>query len=692
MKYKRYTYLFFVVISLYISTVWINFYLLTTFTSDFEKYYNYLNYFNGFDVDIEYGQGAFYYYVISFFLKRKIDLISKNNIDEVISFTVQNINLLFFIVGLFGLYFLLKYFKYSHETSCIVLILLSFFPPIINMRANMKQEIIAFAFLPWIIYFLEKYIEKKENKYLLYIIPLFTLIINSRASIAVLICIYLSINYFSILKNIFTKDKIVILLVLIFSLSLIQYENYLITGKQIHERKYDAEYDYKSDISIFYNINPIKLFYGPDYNLSSAIIHSQSLINITLLDTFGDYFDLYFDLEHSNFYKNRKKFIVYENEDYLLDVTNRKINLGRFVNENKNLKDFKKQPSAIAIYPKDDSLFWFRTSDGAYGLAEYPFLPLNSEWVGNLPEFPGVPQNYSEVKFSTAEDFFIYSSVKENINKDLDKTNYGIEGWIYLSDSRLGGNLTEKPNDLRGNTAVLLSIIFYFYLMYFSYKDRNYRKFYLAPIVGIIFLGINSLGYPAPNFNPLKADTFKTFYYGFFLAIAFAFLIAKLFTKIKPYKIFIILIYIFLIFFIAGHPKNNDQSFSEKLVAQNEYSFLCDINNVLIFHNPVIELFHISGNVNNLKSDCQNKSISKRFLTYSILKSDIDFPNCLMPDDLSLNQEASSKRGCRNDQFDLIKKHNIEYSKRIPIFGLLIYILSIIIIVKSIFIERQDYY
>jgi len=112
----------------------------------------------------------------------------------------------------------------------------------------------------------------------------------------------------------------------------------------------------------------------------------------------------------------------------------------------------------------------------------------------------------------------------------------------------------------------------------------------------------------------------------------------------------------------------------------------------LIFHNPVIELFHISGNVNNLKSDCQNKSISKRFLTYSILKSDIDFPNCLMPDDLSLNQEASSKRGCRNDQFDLIKKHNIEYSKRIPIFGLLIYILSIIIIVKSIFIERQDYY
>ena len=158
MKSKSYFYSFFVVFSIYISTVWINFYIMTPFTPDFEKYYNYINYFNGFDIEIGYGQGVIYYYLVSFFLKRKIDLISKNNLDEVLSFTIQNINLLFFIIGLIGIYFLLKHFKYSHQTSCIVLILLSFFPPIINIRANMKQEIIAFAFLPWIIYFLEKYI------------------------------------------------------------------------------------------------------------------------------------------------------------------------------------------------------------------------------------------------------------------------------------------------------------------------------------------------------------------------------------------------------------------------------------------------------------------------------------------------------------------------------------------------------
>ena len=128
------------------------------------------------------------------------------------------------------------------------------------------------------------------------------------------------------------------------------------------------------------------------------------------------------------------------------------------------------------------------------------------------------------------------------------------------------------------------------------------------------------------------------------MAIAFAFLTAKFFNKIKPYKILIILFYISLIFFIAGHPKNNDQLFSEQLVAQNEYSIFCNINNTLLFDNSLVELLHTSGNVNNLKSDCKNKSISKQFLTYSILKSDIDFPSCLMSDGKTLNQDASTKK------------------------------------------------
>ena len=55
---------------------------MTPFTPDFEKYYNYINYFNGFDIEIGYGQGVIYYYLISFFLKRKIDLISKKELED----------------------------------------------------------------------------------------------------------------------------------------------------------------------------------------------------------------------------------------------------------------------------------------------------------------------------------------------------------------------------------------------------------------------------------------------------------------------------------------------------------------------------------------------------------------------------------------------------------------------------------
>ena len=368
---------------------------------------------------------------------------------------------------------------------------------------------------------------------------------------------------------------------------------------------------------------------------------------------------------------------------------NKKINLNKFINENKNEKSINKQPSPIMIYPNDGSYIWFRTTSGSYGLAEFPLLPVNSEWVGNIPEFPGIPQDYSERRFSQASEFFIYSSLKENIDKDLDKKNYGIEGWIYLGDVKLGSNLTEKPNDLRANMSLLLSIIFYVYLIYLSYKDKEHRKFYLAPLLGIIFLGFNSLGYPFTNFNPLKADTFKTFYYAFFLAIAFSFISAKLFTNIKLYKIFIILIYISSVFFIAGHPKNNDQLFSEKLVAQNEYSIFCNINNIVFFDNPLIELIHTSGNVNNLKSDCQNKSISKQFLTYSILKSDIDFPACFMSDGITINKDASTKRGCRVLQFDLIKKKDIKYLNRIPVFSLFIFIISNFVIISNLVISNK---
>ena len=50
---------FLLFVSTYISTVWINFYYLSPRNVDFNKYYDYINYFFGLDVDISYGQEAY---------------------------------------------------------------------------------------------------------------------------------------------------------------------------------------------------------------------------------------------------------------------------------------------------------------------------------------------------------------------------------------------------------------------------------------------------------------------------------------------------------------------------------------------------------------------------------------------------------------------------------------------------------
>ena len=60
----------------------------------------------------------------------------------------------------------------------------------------MKPEIIGFAFLPWTIFYIEKFLDNRNLKLLFYTIPFVALMINSKASIAGMICIFLFIRIF----------------------------------------------------------------------------------------------------------------------------------------------------------------------------------------------------------------------------------------------------------------------------------------------------------------------------------------------------------------------------------------------------------------------------------------------------------------------------------------------------------------
>ena len=64
-KIQNKAYWFLLIFGIFITQNWINFFYLAPTNSDFDKYYDYINYFIGLDVVIDYGQGTFYYYLIS---------------------------------------------------------------------------------------------------------------------------------------------------------------------------------------------------------------------------------------------------------------------------------------------------------------------------------------------------------------------------------------------------------------------------------------------------------------------------------------------------------------------------------------------------------------------------------------------------------------------------------------------------
>ena len=89
----------------------------------------------------------------------------------------------------------------------------------------------------------------------------------------------------------------------------VQIENYNITELNPFERVYEEEYDYKANPSILFRTNLIEVFRNPyfkyDYQDNFYSIHAKSIINLTILDTFGDHFNQLFDSSINYFSKNR---------------------------------------------------------------------------------------------------------------------------------------------------------------------------------------------------------------------------------------------------------------------------------------------------------------------------------------------------------------------------------------------------
>jgi hypothetical protein len=303
---KRETFLF---IFFCLSTVWlkeINYLFYETLESpDYKKYSIYLDhFFTGEQTGKEHG--LMYYYLHS--INYSIFFADLNNYNLNIHKSIQNMNFYIFLFGLIGYYVLLRFFKFSKETIFITFIFINFFPPSITMRLVLKPEILAFAFLPWIVYLVEKYKQDKNTMFLYLAIPLIVSAVTLKGNVLVIFGVYFLLSYFDLLFELSIKKGILLFLTVFLSVLLLTLENNSSNGKNILDIQsgsaIEETYNYKAPKSIIYNVDLYELVSNPNKHN-----HANSFMGITLLETTGDYFDLYWDNDSVSYFKNRKEVI-----------------------------------------------------------------------------------------------------------------------------------------------------------------------------------------------------------------------------------------------------------------------------------------------------------------------------------------------------------------------------------------------
>ena len=189
------------------------------------------------------------------------------------------------------------------------------------VRVTMKPEILAFSLIPWVIYFLKIYLIEKDFLYLYYLIPILSILFTSKGSIlgltVILVLVFFGKEIINILKNHTTKGIATILVFIIFLVP-IYMENNSITNSGVLSYEPPEEYKNTAPINIIYNFNLNNFLNDPVRNSQSG-----SFLGLTLLDTFGDYFQLYWEYEYSLTNTSRKE--ILKSGDFLIDFNYKEI-------------------------------------------------------------------------------------------------------------------------------------------------------------------------------------------------------------------------------------------------------------------------------------------------------------------------------------------------------------------------------
>ena len=293
-------------ISLFFSFLISELYFFSAKGVDFSRYKVYLEYFQGDVSQTIQNQGLLYYYSNYLMMLVKQSSLTSLNNELFLNTSIQTTNILFYLCGVIGLFKLLKIYGYNSEGIYISLSVLHFVPKVIEMRVLMKPEIAAFAFLPWIIISCEKYFYNKEKKYLILATLPLSLLLTSKPSIAGMVGLFLLIKFYNKINLSLIKESWMILLLLLILCFGLGFENYSANEVHIFDtlNEEGGYLDNTASISFLFTINQEELYDSPEFGY-----HNNSLLGITFLDTFGDYYKVNLKSEDSYFtYYQRNPF------------------------------------------------------------------------------------------------------------------------------------------------------------------------------------------------------------------------------------------------------------------------------------------------------------------------------------------------------------------------------------------------
>ena len=268
--------------------------------TDFYRYFRYIEYFMGEIETPTREQGLFYFWIISIFIKSSQNFYISENWEFIYSTAIQLGNFVFYLVGIFGLIYLLRSRKVPWEKIFLVLSVLNFFPPLFGGRLIMKPEILAFAFLPWIILAIDNYLEKQNSFSLIYVSLLLSIIATSKGTVALITFVSLGILYFTKINLFKIKNIVIPGFVFLLSFYFLYSENVSVNTISFFTHEEQSSYLFKASPSFLFTINFADLYTNPYRNT-----HANSLIGITLIDLFNDYFNRYWEHPRSIFVMDR---------------------------------------------------------------------------------------------------------------------------------------------------------------------------------------------------------------------------------------------------------------------------------------------------------------------------------------------------------------------------------------------------